>query len=77
MERAAEDLFETLATFDGLEAFCQLPYADQQRFVSWVGKAQDDASYWSRINALVLAMRVGPLKPEVRFEQGSAAEALG
>ena len=76
-ENASADLFDTLVAFDGLDTFCLLPNADQQRFVSWVEKAIDLESYWARINALALAMRVGPLKPSIRVEPISPAKALG
>ena len=65
---AVDDLFKQLATFDGLDAFCLLPEEERERFVSWIVKARDDASYWSRIDAIALAMRVGPLQPSVTFK---------
>ena len=69
-----DDLFQELATFDGLDVFCLLPEADRQRFVSWIVKARDDASYWARIDAIALAMRFGPLQPDIRSERADVAE---
>lgn len=72
---AVDDLFKELTTFDGLDAFCLLPEKDQQRFVSWIVKARDDVSYWARIDAVALAMRLGPLEPSIRFEPAEVAES--
>lgn len=57
----ADDLLDTLAAADALEAFLRLPMADQENFSRWIGKARDDESHWRRINALALAIRLGPL----------------
>ena len=62
---AVDDLFTHLSTFDGLDAFCLLPELDQERFVEWIVRAHNDASYWARIEAIALAMRLGPLQPTV------------
>ena len=64
----ADELLEILATFDALETFCRLPQADQDNFSRWVGQARDNESHWRRIQALVLAMRVGPMQPHIRRE---------
>lgn len=58
----ADDLLDTLAAADALEAFLRLPVADQESFSRWIGKARDDESHWRRINALALAIRLGPLE---------------
>ena len=57
-----EDLLDAMARADVLEIFGRLPEADQQKFSRWIGKARDDESHWRRINALVLALRLGPLQ---------------
>ena len=58
----ADDLLDTLAAADALETFLRLPMEDQDNFARWIGKSRDDESHWRRINALVLAMRMGPLR---------------
>lgn len=59
----ADDLLDTLAAADALETFLRLPREDQDKFARWIGKSKDDASHWRRINALALAIRLGPLQP--------------
>ncbi len=74
-EFAFDDLFVAMATFDGLNTFQSLPAVDQRKFIRWVTKARDEASYWARINALALAMRVAPSSPP---DKGPAlADVLG
>jgi hypothetical protein len=63
-EIASDDLYVALATFDGLDTFRDLTLADQQKFVGWIAKARGEAAYWGRIDALVMAMRVAPPRPE-------------
>lgn len=63
----ADDLLDTLAAADALQTFLHLPLEDQESFARWIGKSRDDESHWRRINALVLAMRIGP------FERTEAA----
>ncbi len=53
----AVDLADAMANADVLDTFLKLPGEDQDNFTRWVGRARDDASYWRRIDALVLAMR--------------------
>ena len=60
-EFAFDDLFVAMATYDGLDTFRSLSVADQQKFVRWITKARDEASYWGRINALAMSMRVAPI----------------
>lgn len=60
---SVEELLDALARADVLETFARLRPEDQQKFSRWVGKARNSASHWQRINALVLAMRIGPLQP--------------
>jgi hypothetical protein len=57
----ADDLLDTLAAADVLETFLRLPQEEQDNFARWIGKSRDDESHWRRINALVLALRLGPL----------------
>lgn len=57
----ADDLLDTLAAADALETFLHLPPEDQDNFARWIGMSRDDESHWRRINALALAMRLGPL----------------
>lgn len=59
----ADDLLDTLASVDALETFLRLPVEAQDSFAMWIGKAADDESHWRRINALAMAMRMGPLEP--------------
>jgi uncharacterized protein YdeI (YjbR/CyaY-like superfamily) len=54
---------EVLATYDVLETFELLPEAEQEKFSSWIENASSDESRWRRIEAFVLALRVGPLQP--------------
>ena len=61
-EITADDLLDTLAAADALETFLRLPRADQDKFARWIGKSRDDESHWRRINALALAIRMGPLQ---------------
>ena len=58
----AEDLLETLAAADALQTFLRLPPEDRENFIRWIGKSRDDESHWRRINALVLAIRMGPFQ---------------
>ncbi len=75
IEKAVADhLFEVLATFDGLDTFRLLPETDQQKFLSWIARSRDEASYWARIDVLALAMRAGPLRSEIRFEPPRVAD---
>ena len=63
----ARDFRDVLVTYDVLETFNRLPRPDQDRFRRWIGSASNDDSYWRRVEAFVLALRVGPLqgiKPE-------------
>ena len=62
-----KDLHDVLVTYDVLETFNRLPREDQDRFFRWIGAARDDDSYWMRVEALVLALRVGPLQ-EIKLE---------
>lgn len=57
----ADDLLDTLASADALVTFLRLPREDQDNFARWIGKARDEESHWRRINALVIAMKIGPL----------------
>ena len=54
---------EVLATYDVLATFELLPSAEQQKFSSWIENASNEESHWRRIEAFVLALRVGPLQP--------------
>lgn len=67
----AGDLLVVLAEADVLETFQRLPAAARDNFTRWIDKARDDESHWQRIEALVLALRIGPLQPEPK----SRAEA--
>ncbi|MDQ3645837.1 MAG: hypothetical protein M3345_02760 [Actinomycetota bacterium] len=61
---AAQHIVDALAGANVLETFCRLPQADQENFSSWIIKARDESSHWRRIDALVLAMRLGTLRPD-------------
>ena len=71
-EITADDLLDTLAAADALETFLRLPKEAQDDFARWIGKSRDDESHWRRINALALAMRIGPLGAE---PDGPAAQS--
>ena len=58
----SNDLVDVLATYDVLETFRRLAEADQEKFSHWTATARDDESYWIRVEALVLALRTGPLQ---------------
>ena len=60
-ERPADHLYIVLAEADALDTFRRLPLEDQKNFGDWIGKAPDEASYFRRLEALVLAIRLGPL----------------
>ena len=55
------DLVEAFATANVLKTFRRLPKADQENFLRWISVARDEESRWRRINALALALRMGPL----------------
>ena len=69
----ADDLLDTLAEVGALETFLHLPREEQDNFARWIGMSRDDESHWRRINALALAMRLGPL--HVSQVQSSAQSA--
>lgn len=75
--RSADDFLAALAEADVEEIFRQLPIADQQKFTHWVTQTQDDESRWRRINALVLALRSGPLGSSVAPEPVDHPAARG
>lgn len=58
-----DDLVEAFAVANVLKKFRGLPRADQENFLRWVALARDEESRWRRINALALALRMGPLSP--------------
>ena len=62
-EITADDLLDTLAAADALETFLRLPREEQDNFARWIGKSKDDESHWRRINALAMAIRLGPFQP--------------
>ena len=69
----ADDLLDTLAAAGVLQTFLHLPKEDQDNFARWIGTARDDESHWRRINALALAMRLGPLHVvQARLSEKSA-----
>jgi hypothetical protein len=74
---SAEDTMEAMAAADVLDTFCQLPQADQAKFTRWIGKARNDESHWRRVNALVLALRTGPLQPSAPQASTNYPEVLG
>ena len=61
-DNTSEDFLHALAEADVLEIFRRLPHADQERFTHWVTQTRDAESHWRRVNALVLALRTGPLQ---------------
>lgn len=63
-EITADDLLDALAAADALETFLRLPPEAQEHFALWIGKSRDDESHWRRINALALALRMGPFRGE-------------
>ena len=69
----ADDILDTLAAADALETFLHLPKEEQDNFARWTGMSRDDESHWRRINALALALRLGPL--HVAQAQSSAQSA--
>jgi len=52
-----------LAEYDVLETFDLLPHIEQEKFTRWIEGASDDDAHWRRVEAFVLALRVGPLQP--------------
>jgi uncharacterized protein YdeI (YjbR/CyaY-like superfamily) len=71
-----QDLLEALGEADALDTFTRLPQADQDSFSRWVAKARDNESHWRRIEALVLAMRIGPLGPDPAVEAPYRSEVV-
>lgn len=55
-----DDLLNAMAAADVLDSFCHLPEPARREFEGWIGKARDSEAHWSRINALVRAMREAP-----------------
>lgn len=74
-EVAFDDLYVALTTFDGLDTFRGLPLVDQRRFVRWIAKARGEAAYWSRVDTLVMAMRVAPTCPDKDLKLPEVSEA--
>ena len=64
---------DVLAAADVLETFSRLSQADQDKFSDWIAKARDDESQWRRLDALVLALRIGPLEPLDRLRPAADA----
>lgn len=60
VEEVTRDLRTALESADARDAFYSLPSSDQERFMRWIVKANDDEAYWRRIDILVLAMRMAP-----------------
>jgi hypothetical protein len=58
-----ETFRDILATFDVLETFELLPKADQDKFSHWIQNSSDDEGRLRRLEAFVLALRLGPLQP--------------
>jgi hypothetical protein len=58
---ASEDLANSLAAADALDAFRALPAKARSDFERWIEKAADEQAYWRRIETLALAMRAAPL----------------
>ena len=67
-----EDLLSVLAEADVLTTFRRLPHLNQENFSRWIEKASDSESHWRRIEALVLALRMGPLQAEAVDSRASA-----
>jgi ferric-dicitrate binding protein FerR (iron transport regulator) len=74
---STEGMIQAMAAADVLETFCQLPQEDQAKFSRWIGKARDDESHWRRINALLMALRTGPLQPSAPQATANYPEATG
>jgi hypothetical protein len=71
-----DNLLDAMAEADVLEVFCHLPEVAKQEFRGWIGKARDDELHWRRIDALVSAMRSGPLFDR-RQQHGDPQELEG
>jgi hypothetical protein len=69
--RAFRDI---LATFDVLETFELLPKADQERFSLWIENSSNDEARLGRLEAFVLALRLGPLQADA---SKGPSESLG
>ena len=65
---------DVLAEADVLGTFRSLPPLHQENFVRWIGKASADESHWRRIEALILALRMGPLQIDT-LEPSFSAQA--
>ena len=72
-----EELIDVLEAADVLETFCLLPQSDREKFSNWIHKARDNESQWRRVDALVLALKIGPLQPAASPHVGSTAGASG
>ena len=73
----AQEFRDILATYDVLSIFERLPMAAQERFSDWITGAQGDESQWSRIEAFVLALRLGPLQAEPPEAPPGTSEVVG
>ena len=57
----SESLSAIFAASGALDSFRKLPVHEQARFARWIEAAHDDESRLRRIEALALALRLGPL----------------
>jgi Bacteriocin-protection, YdeI or OmpD-Associated len=57
----SESLSVIFSASGALDSFRRLPAPEQARFARWIEMAHDEESRLRRIEALVLALRLGPL----------------
>jgi hypothetical protein len=76
-EITGEGLVDAMEFAGVLDTFHRLPQEEQERFTRWVGTARDVDSHRRRINALVLALKIGPFEPRAREERDRGSEARG
>ena len=67
-ETPSDDLHEALREADCLDIYLGLPGMERTRFSRWVETAPDHDSHWRRIEALVVAMKISPLRSPSRRE---------
>ena len=72
----SKDLLDTFASYDVLETFNRLPALNRDRFLRWISSARDDESKWLRVEAFVLALKLGPLGPKAETPSGTS-EGVG
>lgn len=70
------ELMDALDEAGVIDIYFSLPQADRARFTRWIKMARDDDSYWRRIEAIVVAMRLSPLILKVARAKDEPQQAM-